>query len=116
MSHTAFAVFPALFPTFAAATWLTNAFWIYLGVVALASILLTCYDKLAAKGEKARRIPEASLMWLGAIGGALPMFIMMQLIRHKTQHKKFMIGLPLLILLHIALVVLYFWLRHKLAA
>ena len=59
---------------------------------------------------------NASVMNVMLPEGSEPMYITMQLIRHKTQHKKFMIGLPLLILLHIALVVLYFWLRHKLAA
>ena len=34
------------------------------------------------------------------------MYAVMQIIRHKTKHKRFMIGIPLIILLQIALIVL----------
>ncbi len=40
---------------------------------------------------------------IGILGAALPMFITMQLIRHKTRHKKFMWGLPAAVLLHAVL-------------
>ncbi len=71
--------------------------------LAIVSVALTVYDKAAAKSG-AWRIPEATLMLLGFFGGALPMFITMKLIRHKTKHKKFMIGLPAEIVLHVALI------------
>ena len=48
-------------------------------------------------------------------GGAFAEYCAMRIIRHKTLHKKFMIGLPLIILLHLALagVILYFiYLKH----
>jgi uncharacterized membrane protein YsdA (DUF1294 family) len=44
-------------------------------------------------------------MGIGLVGGALPMYITMKLIRHKTKHKKFMLGLPAEIILHVALCV-----------
>ena len=72
-------------------------------IVAVTSVAATVYDKAAAKTKK-RRIPEATLMLLGAAGGAMPMFITMKIIRHKTRHKKFMLGLPLLILLQAVIV------------
>ncbi len=65
---------------------------------------ITVWDKLAAKRHR-RRVPEATLMGIGALGGALSMLITMKLIRHKTRKPKFMIGLPLLLILHIALAV-----------
>ena len=34
-------------------------------------------------------------------GGALAMYVTMQIIRHKTQHGNFMIPLPLFIVLHV---------------
>lgn len=76
---------------------------IYLAVMALVSVIVTVADKLSAK-RGGWRVPEATLMTLGLFGGALPMFVTMKTIRHKTKHKKFMIGLPLEIALHAAIV------------
>lgn len=78
---------------------------LYLVLISILSVGLAVYDKAAAK-RGARRVPEATLMLLGALGGAFAMFLAMQLLRHKTQHVKFMLGLPLLILSHAVL--LYF--------
>lgn len=84
-------------------------FLIYFAVVAAVSVLLTAFDKFAAK-KRVWRVPEATLMLAGLLGGALPMFITMKLIRHKTKHKKFMIGLPAEFILHavICVVAIYF--------
>lgn len=83
----------------------TRVLPVYYLILGLISIFITIWDKLAAK-RRARRVPERTLMLLGLLGGALPMYAAMLAIRHKTRHKKFMIGLPLLILLHIALAAL----------
>ena len=40
-------------------------------------------------------------------GGATGMYVTMQLIRHKTKHKKFMIGLPIFIVLHIGILLAF---------
>lgn len=77
---------------------------VYFAAVAVISIILTVYDKAAAK-RGAWRISEAMLMAVGFVGGALPMFITMKIIRHKTKHAKFMLGLPAEFLLHAVLVV-----------
>ncbi|MBQ2904294.1 MAG: DUF1294 domain-containing protein [Clostridia bacterium] len=76
---------------------------IYLAVLALVSVIVTVADKVSAK-RGGWRVPEATLMLLGLFGGALPMYVTMKTIRHKTKHKKFMIGLPLEIALHAAIV------------
>ncbi len=81
---------------------------IYLFIISTLTVLLTIYDKIAAKKRPKHRISEAMLILLALIGGALAEYVVMKLIRHKTRHKKFMIGLPVIILLHIALVVVYF--------
>ena len=47
-------------------------------------------------------------MLLGLFGAALPMYVVMKKIRHKTKHKKFMLGLPAEMILHIILVAIYF--------
>lgn len=76
---------------------------IYWLIISLVSVFFTIKDKNAAKKHR-WRTPEATLMMLGLLGGAEAMYITMKKIRHKTQHKKFMIGLPAEILLHIALI------------
>ena len=78
---------------------------VYWAAVSLGSVLVTVLDKAAAM-RHAWRIPERTLFILGALGGAPAMLITMLLIRHKTRHLKFMLGLPLLILLQCAAVVL----------
>ena len=83
--------------------------WWLLGWSLLA-IGLTLYDKHAAKAAPRHRVPEATLMTVAAFGGATAMLAACLLIRHKTRHPKFMVGLPLLILLHAGLLVyLAFW-------
>lgn len=72
--------------------------------ISLLSIIVTCHDKRAAKKNR-RRTPEATLMTLAALGGAVAMLTTMKCIRHKTQKPKFMIGIPCLIVLHLVLIV-----------
>lgn len=85
---------------------------IYLLIIALFAVVMTVIDKISAK-KGAWRIPEATLMLIGLAGGALPMLLTMKAIRHKTLHKKFMIGLPLEIALHIALIIVILILKFK---
>lgn len=81
-----------------ALTWLP---YIYVAVISVIAIVFTCYDKIAAKKLPRHRTPEATLLFISALGGSVAMFVTMQLIRHKTQHKKFMIGIPVIIVLQI---------------
>ena len=76
----------------------------------LVAIGLTVYDKIAAKSAPRHRIPEATLLTVAAVGGAAAMEAACLLIRHKTRHPKFMVSLPLLIVLHAGLLLyLWFW-------
>ena len=79
------------------------AFLIYYFIISIIGIILTISDKRKAQKGK-WRVPEATLMLFGLLGGALPMYLTMKKIRHKTKHKKFMIGLPAEMILHIALI------------
>lgn len=72
---------------------------IYLLAINIVAISLTIYDKIASKKFRKNRIRENVLLLIGAMGAAVSMYITMKLIRHKTRHKKFMIGLPIIILL-----------------
>lgn len=79
---------------------------IFFAVMSFVAFVVTMYDKLAAQAGK-RRIPEKVLMLIGFFGGATGMYVTMQLIRHKTKHKKFMIGLPIFIVLHIGILLIF---------
>ena len=71
---------------------------LYLLVISLVAVIVTVADKKAAKIDGARRVPEKTLLLLSALGGSVAMFITMKWIRHKTQHVKFMLGIPLIII------------------
>ena len=77
---------------------------IYLAVISLIAITVTVADKSKARRNK-WRVPEVALLGISALGGSVAMFITMLLIRHKTKHVKFMLGIPLIIALQIAAVV-----------
>lgn len=85
----------------------TENLLIYFTLVSIISIILVIYDKIASKKFKRKRIRENILLFFAFIGGAFFMYIFMKLIHHKTRHKKFMIGLPIFILLHVFLVFFY---------
>lgn len=77
-------------------------------IISLLAIIFTVHDKSCAKRGK-WRVPENTLLLLGALGGATAMFLTMRGIRHKTKHAKFMLGLPALLLLHLALLMAAIW-------
>ena len=78
---------------------------IYLLSVNALGFLLMLIDKYKAR-KKLWRIPEATLMWVAALGGSLGSLLGMYTVRHKTKHKKFMIGLPVMIIINIAVAIL----------
>ncbi len=74
---------------------------VYLGAVNLIAGIVTAADKYKAQHRR-WRIPEATLFLIAALGGSPAMLLTMRAIRHKTQKKRFMIGIPLILLLQIA--------------
>ena len=80
---------------------------LYLVLISLVAVGLTARDKRAAR-RGARRVPERTLLAVAVLGGAAVMLAAMRAIRHKTQHPKFMVGLPVIIVLQVAIVYL-FW-------
>ena len=77
----------------------------YLALISLISVIVCIYDKIAAKKRPRHRTPEATLLLLSALGGSVAMLVTMLLIRHKTKHVKFMLGIPLIIIAQVAAVV-----------
>lgn len=61
-------------------------------------------DKSYAQNDK-RRVPENTLLLISIVGGSLGMHIGMYKFKHKTLHKKFTIGVPLIMLIQLAYVV-----------
>ena len=91
--------------------------WVYLCVISVIAIAVTCYDKYAAKHNPRHRTHEATLLLISAQGGSVAMYITMQLIRHKTQHKKFMIGIPIIFFIQVAAcIVLVLYLNGQIPA
>ena len=75
----------------------------YLLAINIATFLLYGTDKYKAKKGK-WRISEATLLTMAAIGGSIGAWAGMRLWHHKTMHKKFKYGIPLIIIMQIALV------------
>lgn len=75
----------------------------YIILVNLIGFLLMGIDKRKAI-KHAFRIPEATLFIIAIIGGSLGSIAGMYLFRHKTRHWYFVYGMPLILMLQIALI------------
>lgn len=75
----------------------------YLILINAVGLLIMLADKQKAR-RGAWRIPEATLMGVALLGGSIGAMAGMYLFRHKTKHPKFYIGLPLILILQIALI------------
>lgn len=77
---------------------------IYLILINLISVIVTAYDKRCAV-KKRWRVKESTLMLLSVLGGSVGMYITMLLINHKTRHLKFMLGIPIILIVQLAAVI-----------
>ncbi len=77
---------------------------IYLVAINAATFFVYGIDKWKAK-RSMWRIPEATLLGLAAIGGSIGAWLGMRVWRHKTMHKKFQLGIPLIIVAQTALII-----------
>ena len=78
---------------------------IYLIAINVVTFFLYGMDKWKAKRSK-WRISEATLLGLAVIGGSIGAWLGMKVWHHKTMHKKFKYGLPLIVIVQIAIVFL----------
>lgn len=74
----------------------------YLIVMNVLGFLFMGLDKWKAK-NRAWRIPEATLLLIAALGGAIGSMIGMHLFHHKTRHWYFLYGIPAMLVIHILL-------------
>ena len=80
---------------------------LYLLIVNFFSAILTVVDKKRAEKNK-WRISENSLIFSVVLGGAVAEYITMKVIHHKTLHKQFMTGLPVIIVFQFILIIYIF--------
>lgn len=76
---------------------------IYLIVINLITFIVFAIDKICAIKKK-WRYKEVSLLGMCFVGGAIGGFLAMHLFRHKTKKKLFVIGVPLIIVIHLVIV------------
>ena len=84
---------------------MANALLYYLIVINIVIFLVYGIDKWKAK-QGSWRISEVSLLILAVIGGCIGALLGMKIWHHKTMHKKFKYGLPMILLAQIALIYL----------
>lgn len=76
---------------------------IYIAIINVIAFVLFGVDKWKAK-HGSWRITEATLLDAAILGGSIGAYLGMKVFHHKTQHKKFVYGIPLIIFFHLLLV------------
>lgn len=79
----------------------------YLIIINVIAFFLMGMDKKKAQ-TGAWRIPEKTLFLSAILGGSIGAIAGMQLFRHKTKHKTFVIGMPVILIVQLLLAYLYF--------
>ena len=82
-------------------------YWMIINIVAF---FLMGIDKKKAR-TGAWRIPEKTLFLSAILGGSIGSICGMQLFRHKTKHKSFVIGMPAILVVQLSLATAYFYFR-----
>lgn len=83
---------------------------IYLILINLTAFIMYGVDKQKAVRHK-WRIPERALIGIAVFGGSLGALLGMKVFHHKTKHKKFSIGVPLIITVQATVFVLVLLVR-----
>lgn len=80
---------------------------IYLAAINVITFIMFGADKArAAKGRW--RISESALIVAALLGGSTGALAGMRIFHHKTKHRKFTIGIPVILALQIILMVIYY--------
>ena len=75
---------------------------IYLVIINVATFFVYGIDKWKAKKAK-WRIRETALLALAVLGGSIGAWLGMKVWHHKTLHKKFKYGIPVIIIIQLVL-------------
>ena len=84
---------------------MTQTIVYYLSALNIVTFFVSGIDKWKAKRAK-WRIRETALLGLAVLGGSIGALLGMKVWHHKTMHKKFKYGLPLILLAQVALIYL----------
>ena len=88
-------------------------FWqVYLLEINVVALLLSAIDKACAR-KAIWRVSEVTLLLSAVLGGSVGLLLGILLFRHKTKHLRFSLGLPVMLLMHIALLVLLYLYTQK---
>ena len=79
----------------------------YLVLINVITFMVFGIDKVKAKKGK-WRIPESTLLLLAIVGGSIGAWCGLKVWHHKTQHKKFKYGIPLIIIMQLGLLTHFF--------
>ena len=77
--------------------------WLWPIGMSIAAFVVFARDKRLAR-TGARRVPETTLLSLAILGGSPGALLAMLFCRHKTQKPPFAVGVPLILLVHAAIV------------
>lgn len=77
---------------------------LYLLIINAIAFVLMLEDKRRAK-RKLWRIPERTLMTAAVLGGSVGALAGMYLVRHKTKHRKFTVGIPVILVIQILIII-----------
>lgn len=81
---------------------------IYLIIINIVGFAIMGIDKARSR-KRAWRIPEATLFIIAIVGGSIGSIIGMRFFRHKTKHWYFVVGMPVILFLQVALILgIYF--------
>lgn len=83
----------------------------YFVAVSVIGALLCVYDKIAAPRDW-RRVPERTLFFWALVGGGPGVYLTMLLIRHKTLHRIFMLGIPAIMILQTVILIGLYNIMH----
>lgn len=86
-------------------------FFLYLLLINAASFVLMLVDKYKAR-RNLWRISEAYLMSFALLGGSVGSLLGMYLVRHKTRHPKFTVGIPLILIFE-TIAIIWFYLHFS---
>ncbi|SMB85045.1 Uncharacterized membrane protein YsdA, DUF1294 family [Desulfonispora thiosulfatigenes DSM 11270] len=79
----------------------------YLICINILAFIVSGLDKKAAIQHK-RRVREKTLFYLALIGGSVGLIVSIYYFRHKTKHKSFTLGVPIIIIVQM-LIIYYFY-------
>ena len=84
----------------------------YLLLASVVGFAVCAADKRRAE-KRMRRVPERTLFLLAAAGGSFGVLLGMLCLRHKTRHRSFTVGIPLILLAQIVLIVIFVYLYQQ---